>query len=132
MRSTELPTVAKAHEAVALSQMDSYHTTTLNQKKVQGYLINGVTIGVTEVADGTSLTAVDELERLLKTIREVGEELGIRDIHKVGWSLVQSLMSDQASTQKAFNSLVEERRETPTHRIPQTAEKFWKHSVECI
>ena len=78
---------------------------------LHGKSVNGVTIGVTEVADGASLTAVEELERLLKSIREVGEELGIRDVQKVGWSLVHSLMSDQASTQKAFNSLVKERRE---------------------
>lgn len=83
-----------------------------------GYLVNGITIGVTEVADGASLTAVEELERLLKTIREVGEELGIRDVQKVGWSLFQSLMSDQASTQKAFNSLVEERRQTEQNSNP--------------
>ena len=56
MRSSEMPTLAKAHQAVALSQMHSYHVnsdgTTLNQKKV---LVNGVTLGVTEVADGASL-----------------------------------------------------------------------------
>ncbi len=83
--------------------------TTLNQNKVQGYLVNGVTIGVSQVADGMALTAVEELDRLLKTIREVGQELGISHVDKIGWSLVQSLMSDQASTQKAFNSLVEEK-----------------------
>lgn len=108
----------KGHEAAALSQMDTYHVqsdgTTLNQKKVQGYLVNGVTIGVTDVADGTSLTAVEELDRLFRSIREVGRELGISDVEKVGWSRVQSLMSDQASTQKAFNALVEERRESET------------------
>ena len=93
--------------------MESYHVnsdgTMLNQKKVQGYLVNGVTIGVTEVVDGKSLTAVEEVERLLASIREVGKELGISGVEKVGWSLINSLMSDQASTQKAFNTLVNER-----------------------
>ena len=119
IRSSEMPTLAKAHEAAALSQIHSYHVnsdgTTLNQKKVQGYLVNGVTIGVTEVADGTSLTAVDELDRLLASIREVGQELGISHVDKIGWSLIQSLMSDQASTQKTFNSLVKERAERERH-----------------
>ena len=91
MRSSEMPTVAKAHEAVALSQMESCHVnsdgTTLNQKKIQGYLVGGVTIGVTNVTDGTALTAVEELDRLLHTIREVGQELGISQADKIGWSV---------------------------------------------
>ncbi len=83
-------------------------------------MVNGVTIGVTEVADGTALTAVEELDRLLKTIREVGQELGISHVDRVGWLLVQSLMSDQVSTQMAFNSLVNERIER--ERIENSAD----------
>ena len=125
MRSSELPTVAKAHEAAALSQMHNIHVhsdgTTLNQKKVQGYLLGGVTIGVTDVADGTALTAVEELDRLLHSIKEVGQELGLSNAEKVGWSLIQSLMSDQASTQKAFNTLVKERVEAERTAHPNTS-----------
>ena len=52
---------------------------------------------------------MEELDRLLHTIWEVGQELGISHADKTGWSLIQSLMSDQASKQKAFNSLVKEK-----------------------
>ncbi len=40
-----------------------------------------------------------------------GKELGIKGAEAIGWRLIGSLMSDQASTQKAFNRLVKERAE---------------------
>jgi len=127
MRSAELPTVAKAHEAVALTEMSNIHVnsdgTTLNQKKVRTrlYLLGGLTIGVTDVADGKALAAVEELDRLLQSIKEVGQELGLSNINRVGWSLIHSLMSDQASTQKAFNTLVKERVEAERNAHPDTS-----------
>ncbi len=45
----------------------------------------------------------------VKVIREVGKELGIKGAEAIGWRLIGSLMSDQASTQKAFNRLIKER-----------------------
>ncbi len=81
--------------------------TTFNQKKVQGFLINGLTLGVSDVSDGSAQAVIDSLDWLV--IREVGKKLGIRGADGIGWRLVSSVMSDQASTQKAFNRLVKER-----------------------
>ena len=109
MRSCELPTVSKAHQASVLSESDSYHVnsdgTTLNQKKVQGFLVNGMTLGITDVSDGSAKAAVDSLDLQFKVIREVGKELGIKGSEDIGWRLIDSVMSDQASTQKSFNPL---------------------------
>lgn len=115
MRSMEMPTVSKAHQASVLSCTDDYHVqsdgTTLNQQKVQGFLINGLTLGVTDVSDGSAQAAIESLDWQLKVIRNVGEELGIVGAETIGWRLVNSVMSDQASTQKAFNRLANEKAE---------------------
>ena len=47
--------------------------TTLNQKKVQGFLVNGMTLGITDVSDGSAKAAVDSLDLQFKVIREVGK-----------------------------------------------------------
>jgi len=118
MRSCELPTVSKAHQASILSEAENYHVnsdgTTFNQKKVQGFLINGLTLGVTDVSDGTAQAAIDSLDWQFKVIREVGKDLGIKGADTIGWRLIHSVMSDQASTQKAFNRLVKERADLET------------------
>ena len=78
-------------------------------------LVSGLVLGVQEVSDGSAKTAVDELQRVLEKIRQVAQELGIENSDKIGWHLVESLMSDQASTQKSFNKLVREKiRESQT------------------
>ncbi len=75
MRSSEFPTVSKAHQASVLSQADNYHVnsdgTTYNQKEVQGVLINGLTLGITDVSNGSAQAAIDSLEWQFKVIREV-------------------------------------------------------------
>ena len=118
MRSCELPTVSKAHQASILSQTENYHVnsdgTTYNQKKVQGFLINGLTLGVADVSDGTAQAAIDSLDWQFKIIREVGKDLGIEGADTIGWRLIHSIMSDQASTQKAFNRLVKDRADLET------------------
>ena len=50
-----------------------------------------------------------ELDWQFKVIREVGKDLGLEGADTIGWRLIHSVMSDQASTQKAFNRLVKER-----------------------
>ena len=113
MRSLEMPTVSHVHQAHMLSEASEYHLnsdgTTLNQKKVQGMLVNGVVLGVKDVADGSAKTAVEELSQVLHNIKMVAKELKMKNADKIGWGLIKSCMSDQASTQKLFNSLVEER-----------------------
>ena len=113
MRSQELPTVSKAHQAHLLAETNTYHLnsdgTTLNQKKVEGILVNGIVLGVNDVVDGSAKAAVEELDVVLKSTKETAQVLELPGAEGFGWSLVQSSMSDQASTLKRFNKLVEER-----------------------
>ena len=110
--------MSKAHQASIFSQTENYHVnsdgTTYNQKKVQGFLINGLTLGVADVCDGTAQAAIDSLDWQFKVIREVGKDLGIEGADTIAWRLIHSVMSDQASTQKAFNRLVKERADLET------------------
>lgn len=95
----ELPTLAKAHQ-LSVQSTENYHLqsdgTTLNQKKVQGFLINGLTLGITDVSDGSAQVAIDSLEWQLRVIMEVGKELKIMGAEGIGWRLVSSVMSDQS------------------------------------
>ena len=72
-------------------------------------LINGIVLGVKDVVDGSAKAAVDELGRVLQQIKEVGLQLNLPGADKIGWALIQSSMSDGASTQKLFNKLVQEK-----------------------
>ena len=112
MRSLEMPTVSASHQAHLLSEVDEHHLnsdgTTLNQKKVQGMLMNGVVLGVKDVVDGSAKAAIKELGRVLDHIRDVGLQLNLPGADRIGWALIETSMSDQASTQKAFNNLLQQ------------------------
>ena len=116
MRSLEMPTISASHQAHLISSADQYHLnsdrTTLNQKKVQRLLMNGIVLGVNDVVDGSAKAAVDELGRALQHIREIGLQLDLPGAEKIGWALIETSMSDQASTQKVFNRLVQEKAES--------------------
>ena len=58
--------------------------------------------------------AIDSRDWQFKVIREVGKDLGIEGANTIGWRLINSVMSDQALTQKAFNHLVKERADLET------------------
>ena len=137
MRSLEMPTVSASQQAHHLSEMDEYHLnsdgTTLNQKKVQGMLMNGVVLGIKDVVDGSAKAAIKELGRVLDHIRDVGLQLNLPGADRIGWALIETSMSDQASTQKAFNNLLQqnidsERKEGSracTKRRERTTNKMW-------
>ena len=72
---------------------------------MQGFLINGLTLVVADASDGTAEAAIDSRDWQFKVMREVGKDLGIDGADTIGWTLINSVMSDQASTQKAFNRL---------------------------
>jgi len=65
-------------------------------------LVNGVVLGVKDVADGSAQTAVEELSQVLHNIKMVAKELKVKNADKIGWGLIKSCMSDQASTRKQF------------------------------
>ena len=103
MRASELPTVNLAQEAtVPSSNVLGSDGTTLNQKKVQGTRMGGLTLGVDPVADGSATSLISQLDKTFTTMRNVGAELNLPEYRKIGWQLVRTVMSDQDSTQKVF------------------------------
>ena len=113
MRSSELPTVSKAHQATVLSESDEYQLfsdgTTLNQRKVEAVIINDLVLGVEGVASGSAKASLDELELTLNKIKTIGREIGIPNTDKIGFRRIKSTMSDSASTQKALNKMIVEK-----------------------
>ena len=81
--------------------------TTLNQRKVHGSRLGGLTDGVEPVADGSAKSLIAQLDKTFVAIRRVGEDLHLPNYRKIGWQLVGTVMSDQAATQKAFNRMVQ-------------------------
>ena len=112
MRSHELATPSTAHQATKLAGAQSYHIntdgTTLNQKKVQGFIVNGAVLGVTDVTDGSAKAAFEELQVILDNIKEMAIALSLPNAENIGWNMVQSAMSDKAATQLTLNKLIVE------------------------
>ena len=119
MRKDELKVVSNAHKATSLcrqvargeSLKINSDGTTKNQKKLGGVAINGMAISVNELANGSSLTAINDVSRELEKLRKTAHALGVPNADSINWSLIESSTSDSASTQKRFNCLLQERKE---------------------
>ena len=96
--------------------------TTKNQKKLGVVAINGMTISVNELADGTSLTAINDVSRELEKLRKTACALGIPNANSIKLVYVESSTSDSASTQKRFNSLLLRRKEAELEVINTDSE----------
>ena len=118
MRSSELPTISTAHQAVKLAEAKTIHLntdgTTFNQTKVQSTILNGIVTGVHEVSDGSAKATFDEIDLVVTKLRKVATELKMEGAASIGWGLVSSVMSDKAATQRAFNRLVQEKKDANT------------------
>ena len=78
MRRDELATLSNAHKASVICQCgSSLHLntdgTTKNQKKLGGIVINDIVVSVNELVDGSALTAVNDVSKELKTLRETAQ-----------------------------------------------------------
>ena len=119
MRKKELPTIAIAHNAKSIAEQkdQGIHLntdgTTLNQRKLNAYLGNGMVLGVEEVVDGSASASLEELSRILLKIKEVGIALQIDGAEAIDTNLIKSVMSDQASSQKKFNNLLQGQTKSP-------------------
>ena len=99
MRSQEMPTLSLMHKSSQLSRSDKRHLnsdgTTLHQVKKVAFLINGIVLGISDVADGSSQTALrEELQKL--------DGVEADDIKRI-----VSSTSDGAATQSMLNRLLE-------------------------
>ena len=116
MRKLELATISNAHKATVLSECESgfrLHTdgTTKHQKKIGGVGINGMVISVNELADGTAISAMNDVSKQLEKLRETARVLQLPGADRINWTLIASSTSDCAATQKCFNKLIEDRRD---------------------
>ena len=106
MRKHEIPTINKIHQASELSSSQQWHLnsdgTTLNQKKKCAFIINGIVIGIQDVANGSSEIALDALKQALSRVQEASS------CNTLNISRIVSSTSDGASTQMKFNALLEE------------------------
>ena len=66
-------------------------------------LVIGMVLGV------TTKSAMEELEHVLGDIRDVGTALGLSNSNRIKLSNIKSVMSDQASTQKLFNRMLQQK-----------------------
>ena len=127
---------SSAHKATVLAEADNLDInsdgTTLNQKKVQGMLANGLVLGVEAVTNGSAQSSVEAFDRVLERIREVGTPLGMRGAENIDWTLIRSSMSDSASTQQAFNRLVQERMNETHQQSSQTTPQESRELLEVF
>ena len=100
-----MPTLCNLQKSEELLKADKWHLnsdgTTLKQQKKMAFLINGLVLGVYDVADGTSRTAIECLKNELRKL----EGFGFQDdeLHRF-----VSCTGDGASTQVKLNRLIEE------------------------
>lgn len=50
--------------------------------------MNGLVLGVNELADGKAITAVEDIYREFEKLRRVAEMLGLPNAHSINWTLV--------------------------------------------
>ena len=111
MRSAEMPTISSLQKAAELAKSEQWclnsDGTTLQQVKKVAFLINGIVLGVHDVSDGSSQTALDALKAELHKIGKSSSDIG----HIV------SSTSDGASAQCKFNRLLEKESGKPQGTI---------------
>ena len=125
MRKDELKTVSNAHKATVLCEHASGNKgfwmntdgTTKAQKKLGAVGINGMVVSVNELPDGTAKSVISDVSRELEKLRETAHALNMPDADSINWTLIVSSTSDSASTQKRFNKLIEECRESDEKRF---------------
>ena len=125
IRRDELKTISTAHKATVLcdeARTDkgfSLNTdgTTKRQRKLGGIAINGMTISVNELTDGSATSIVSDISQELEQLRNTAKALKLPNADSINWTMVVSSTSDSASTQKKLNKLIEECRATDEERF---------------
>ena len=96
-----MPTISSLQKAAELAQSEQWclnsDGTTLQQAKKVAFLINGIVLGVHDVYDGSSETALDALKAELQKMGKSGSDI----------THIISSTSNGASAQCKFNCLLE-------------------------
>ena len=61
--------------------------TTLQQKKINGVVIDDIVISVGEQVDGTSDSIIDHVSKELQKLREMARDLGLPNSESINWTL---------------------------------------------
>ena len=125
MRKEELKTINDAHKAhIICSDVSkgkgiylNTDGTTKHQKKLGGAVVNDLVLCVNELPDGTAISAIEDMTREFQKLRRVAEMLGLPNANSINWTLVVSSTSDSAATQKRFNKLIEEKRQSDEEKF---------------
>ena len=111
MRSAEMPTISSLQKAAELAKSVQWclnsDGTILQQAKKVAFLINGIVLGVHDVSDGSSETALDALKAELQKIGKSSSDI----------THIVSSTSDGASAQCKFNCLLEKESGKPQGTI---------------
>ena len=114
MRMAEMPTVSDGHKSSCQADAKLGHMntdgTTLNLRKLIGSSVSRIVMGVQEVADGTSETMIQEIDRQLTRLRQIANDLDLPNADSINWTLIVSSTSDGAATQTKFNKLIKDLR----------------------
>ena len=131
MRRQEPKTVSMAHKATLIAEQatetGTLHLnsdgTTKSQKKINGIALNGLTISLNEVANGSADEIVQHISKELKRLREMAHALNIPNADKINWTLISSSTSDSAATQKRLNHLIDRQKEEDQRCLDHHAHK---------
>lgn len=50
-------------------------------------MVNGLVLGVNELADGKAITAIEDISREFEKLRRVAEMLGLSNARSINWTL---------------------------------------------
>lgn len=116
MRQAELKTVCDSHKAHILCSgtakgMDlKTDGTTKHQRKLGAVVVDDLVVSVNELANGKAISAIENISKELIHLRRVTKILGLANADSINWTLIESSMSDSASTQKRMNKLRRKRK----------------------
>ena len=115
MRRDELPTVSRAHKADYLGSAESIALnsdgTTKHQQKKAASIMNGMVLGVHDVANGSADAALQAMRSEMEIIRTIAEELG-SSTSGLTFEKVTSSTSDGAATQGKLNKLLQKEKQS--------------------
>ena len=76
------------------------HGTTKSQKKIQGVAINGLTVSVNAVSDGSADQIIEDISKELEQLQNFANALHMPHANEINWTLIKLSTSDSATTQK--------------------------------
>ena len=111
----ELPTVSRAHKADYLGSAESIALnsdgTTKHQQKKAASIMNGMVLGVHDVANWSADAALQAIRSEMEIIQTIAEELG-SSTSALTFEKVTSSTSDGAVTQGKLNKLLQKEKQS--------------------